>query len=115
MAGTAERLREDATALAGTADRLYRDMATVDSDGVISFELQTMLALPRAFRRRLLERAIGRVRDRSGGIDEALEAMDRTDRKPGARFAVVEGYELVLERERVLIRHATDGPAQRPG
>lgn len=102
MATSAARLGEDAKALRGMADRLYGDLATVETDG-IRFDIQTVLAMPRALQRRLLERAIGRIRDRSYGIDAALDALVRTDRKVDARFAVAEGNEIVLHRDHIKV------------
>ena len=75
MATSVDRLREDSNALNELADRLYRDLATGE-EGVVSFTRETFDRLPRALRRRLLERAVGRVRDRNSGIDEVLDALD---------------------------------------
>lgn len=76
MATSAERLHEDAQALEGLADRLYADIAE-GSGGGIRFALGPLLKMSRSFRRRLLEKAVGRVRDRSGGIDAVLDHLDR--------------------------------------
>jgi tRNA(Ile)-lysidine synthase len=104
MATSAERLREDAAALASIAERVYGEVAR-GADHDLEIAMDEMRVLPRALRRRLLEQAVGRVRDRSGGIDAALEALDR----PGAgpkRFAVASGIEITVEPERVLVRGA---------
>ena len=76
MATSAERLHEDAQTLDQLADRLYADSAQADEGG-IRFDLTLMLQMSRSFRRRLLEKAAGRVRDRSGGIDAVLDHLDR--------------------------------------
>ncbi len=102
IATSAERLGEDARALSAMADRLYKDLAAPESNG-IRFDIQTVLAMPRALQRRLLERAIGRVRDRSYGIDAAIDALARTERKVDARFAVAEGYEIVLHSDHIKV------------
>ncbi|CAN5740345.1 hypothetical protein BH18ACT15_BH18ACT15_09200 [soil metagenome] len=107
IAASAERLRSDSDALATLADRLYQTTATTEPRGV-SLDLPSLMALPRALRRRLLERAVGRVRDRSGGIEAALDALDR-EHKAHARFAVASGSEIVLEPGRLLVTGATDG------
>lgn len=110
MATSAARLAEDSGALREIADRLYADLArsgppAADTSGeafpepppertpssTITFDLQSVLALPRALRRRLLERAVGRVRDRAAGIDAVLDALERSDRKVPARFSLPEG------------------------
>ena len=60
--------------------------------------------MPRAYRRRILELAVGRVRDRSGGIDAALDALDRPEGTSGtARFAVADGAEIVISRDAVTV------------
>lgn len=76
MATSAERLGEDADALDALADRLYSDVAQSEGDGVM-FELAPLLKMARSFRRRLLEKACGRMRDRSGAIDAVLDHLDR--------------------------------------
>jgi tRNA(Ile)-lysidine synthase len=100
IAAAADDLRDDADALRVLADRLYGDMAE-SSDGVVSFDRTALLEMPRAFRRRMLERAIGRVRDRSGGIDAALVALDQ-DKATGS-FAVATGFEITLTAAQVLV------------
>ena len=76
MATSAERLSEDAAALEDLTDRLYTEIARA-KDGGITFELEPLLKIARSFRRRLLERASGRMRDRSGAIDAVLDHLDR--------------------------------------
>ncbi|MBK5226887.1 MAG: tRNA lysidine(34) synthetase TilS [Actinobacteria bacterium] len=99
IAMSAERLAEDAGALAGIADRLYADLVSEDDP---TFDRAALVALPRAVRRRLLEAAVGRVRDRSAGIDEVLDALD-ADPKAGARYALPGGREIVIEKDRVVV------------
>lgn len=103
IARSAERLREDAGALGTLADRLYDDVASHD-EGAVRLERAAVLALPRALRRRLFERAVGRLRDRSGGIDAALDALDAPDQPRGeARFAVAQGVEIVIAAGEVVV------------
>jgi hypothetical protein len=62
------------------------------------------MEMPRALRRRVLERAVGRVRDRSGGIDAALSALE--DGGTSQRFAVASGAEITLEATKVRVSNA---------
>lgn len=109
MARSCRRLSEDAEALGGIAERLYPGTATLTDAGV-QLATPDLVKLPRGLRRRLLERAVGRVRDRSGGIDAVL---DRLDAEPVVRgsFAVAEGIEVAVSPETVVIA----GSAQAPG
>jgi tRNA(Ile)-lysidine synthase len=111
IATSAERLREDTEALAGLADRVYTEIAVGFDEGV-RLPAGTMTSVPRALRRRLLEKAVGRIRDRSGGIEAALEALDDPG-GPLRRFAVAGGTEIVLEKEGdVVVRRAPLGVDQ---
>ncbi|MEA2448048.1 MAG: tRNA(Ile)-lysidine synthase, partial [Actinomycetota bacterium] len=103
IANSLERLTEDVDALGAQARTLYQGIAAADENGVYTLELDTFVALPRALRRRLLELAVGRVRDRSGGISEALDALERPARKPGARFALAEGGEIMIGKDRIVV------------
>ena len=103
VATSAQRLGEDASALDGLADTLFDQLAHRDESG-IQFDRTALVGAPRAFMRRLLERAIGRVRDRSGGIDEALDALDRDPAFTG-RLAVASGIEIVVSKDHVSIVH----------
>lgn len=102
MATSAQRLREDSVALRGLGERLFAEISET-GEGVVTLDLATLVGLPRALRRRILESAVGRVRDRSGGIDAALDALDDPDRGADARFAVAEGTEIVIGREKVRV------------
>ena len=104
IARSAERAREDADALRGLAERLAPGMIR-DAADEHYIPLQELIALPRALRRRVLEHAVGRVRDRSGGIEAALDALER-EHKPDARFAVAEGAQLGILGDRVIITRA---------
>lgn len=108
MATSVARLAEDAAALKQAAERLFEGMVERDGD-TVRFEIHAFGGLPRAYQRRLLEMAVGRVRDRSGGIDEALDALGRTERKVGARFAVVAEREIVLGKTHIEVRNAGSG------
>ncbi len=101
VAASSERLREDATALDRLAERIYGGVAAVTEDEV-TIERRALEPLPRALRRRVLERAIGRVRDRHAGIEEALDALER-EHKPGARFAVAGGAVIALDSDQVTV------------
>ena len=103
MATSAERLREDAAALDELGNRLYAELARAE-EGAIRFDLEAVLAMTRAFRRRLLERAVGRVRDRSGGIDAALDALDAETRVPGSSYRVASGIEIQIDSDHVVVR-----------
>ena len=102
MAMSIERLQEDADALNGLADRLYRDLATGE-EGIVSFSRATLDSLPRSLQRRLLERAVGRVRDRNAGIDEVLDALGAgTPKGKGeASFDLAGDVRVRLDRERL--------------
>jgi hypothetical protein len=50
----------------------------------------------------MLEHAVGRVRDRAGGIEAVLEALEG-EAKPGARFDVADGIEITLTREGIVV------------
>jgi tRNA(Ile)-lysidine synthase len=105
VANSAERLREDAQALAELADRLYPDVVT-DADGEQRIAVDALKSMPRALRRRLLESAVGRVRDRSGGIEAVLDALDRQDRTPrDAKFSAASGTEIAISGGDVVVRH----------
>jgi hypothetical protein len=105
VANSAERLREDAQALAELADRLYPDVVT-DADGEQRIAVDALTSMPRALRRRLLESAVGRVRDRSGGIEAVLDALDRQDRTPrDAKFSAASGTEIAISGGDVVVRH----------
>ncbi|MGH2808617.1 MAG: tRNA lysidine(34) synthetase TilS [Actinomycetota bacterium] len=108
MAASSQRLHEDAEAIERLADRLYTEVAK-PTEGATRFELPSLLAMTRGFRRRMLERAVGRVRDRSGGIDAALDALDDEGRTPGSEFAVASGITVVIGSDHVLV---TPGPQQ---
>jgi len=103
MATSAERLSEDAAALASIAERVALDVITSDDQGAtVRISTEALTALPRALRRRVLEVAVGRVRDRSGGIDAALEALDDVT-GDAKRFAVAGGAEIVVDRSETVV------------
>jgi tRNA(Ile)-lysidine synthase len=103
MAKSSERLLEDARALDAIAGRLFREVVTTEGDQS-KISLEAMLSMPRAYRRRVLELAVGRVRDRSGGIDAVLDALDRPEgAAKGARFAVAAGMEIVISSDAVTV------------
>ncbi|MDQ3940116.1 MAG: tRNA lysidine(34) synthetase TilS [Actinomycetota bacterium] len=102
MATAAQRLHEDAEALTQLADRLYTEIATPSDDGV-RLDLGALRLMTRSFRRRMLESAVGRVRDRSGGIDAALDALEDDARVPGSSYAVASGIEIRIHDDHVLV------------
>ncbi len=102
IASSSARLAEDASALAELSSRIYSDLARTDGEDV-RFALEGLRILPRALSRRLLEQGVGRQRDRSGGIEAALDALDGAVRT-GARFAVAAGAEIELEKDDLVVR-----------
>ena len=103
IATSAERLSEDAAALASLAARLAKDIVTSDDEGqTIRISTEALTGMPRALRRRVLEIAVGRVRDRSGGIDAALDALEAPGGEP-KRFAVAGGTEIVVGRAETVV------------
>ncbi|MDQ3987221.1 MAG: tRNA lysidine(34) synthetase TilS [Actinomycetota bacterium] len=108
IASSAERLREDAGALDALAERLFSELAK-STDEKISFERRAFAAIPNALRRRLLQLAVGRVRDRAGGIDAALVALDSPDFSQG-RFAVASGAEIIITKEAIHLERVTPLP-----
>lgn len=107
VATSVERLHEDAAALKLLAERLSADLIQA-GDGGPSIKLDLFTGLPRALRRRVLESAVGRVRDRAGGIDAALDALDDEHMVAPLRFSVASGKEIVIEKDVLLVR---EGPA----
>lgn len=109
IATSAERLGEDASLIASLADSLFMQLAKTEGD-LRTFELATFGQVPRAMQRRLLERAVGRLRDRSGAISSALEALARgaTD----VRFDLPSGGEIAITRGRVEVRAGASGETQ---
>ncbi|MDQ4094818.1 MAG: tRNA lysidine(34) synthetase TilS [Actinomycetota bacterium] len=112
IATSSERLVEDATTLDGLADTLYAQLAQRDGD-LVRFDRAAIDGIPRAFRRRLLERAIGRVRDRSAGIDEVLDALDKGAGSSG-RFSVTTGAEIELTQEALTVPVVSDDASGPP-
>ena len=102
MARSSELLRQDAEALGHLVDRLWAELATTTETGV-RFSRDGLAPLPRAFRRRLLELAVGQVRDRSGGIEAAVQAMDAHATRGDVRFAVASGIEISISGGEVLV------------
>ena len=102
IATSSARLAEDATALTRLSSRIYSDLARGAGD-VVRFSLEGLRVLPRALCRRLLEQAVGRIRDRSGGIEAALDALEEDERK-GTRFAVATGIEIEIGSKDLVVR-----------
>lgn len=108
IARSSEHLREDAQALEQLAARLYSELAAPTDDGV-GFPKGAFEALPRALQRRLLDGAVGRLRDRSGGIEATLDGI--ASKRVDVRYAVAGGIEIEIGHENVLIRgRSTDDP-----
>jgi tRNA(Ile)-lysidine synthase len=103
MATAIDRLGEDADALGGQAETLFAGLMKEDTERRLRFDLATIRRLPRALQRRILELAVGRVRDRAGGINAALDAVAGKTQKPDARFAVAEGGEIVVGTDEVIV------------
>ena len=107
IAQSAERLREDAVALDHLVDRVYSDIAKNDGDAT-RIQTDALLAIPRAFRRRILERAVGRVRDRSAGIDEVLDALDAGKPSGDKSFSIAGGTQIVVSSGEVVVEGSHD-------
>jgi tRNA(Ile)-lysidine synthase len=102
IATSSDRLLADGSALRDISERLYSEMARGEEDGV-SFDRAALAALAPALRRRLFERAVGRVRDRSGGIDAAVAAINRGP-DGDASFSVAGGTVIEASSDRVFVR-----------
>ena len=103
IARSSARLLEDAIALGGFVDRVYSDAAKVEG-AETRISMDTMLLLPRAFRRRMLELAIGRVRDRNAGIDEVLDALDDpAKRSSDATYDIASGITIRTSKTEVVV------------
>jgi tRNA(Ile)-lysidine synthase len=113
MGVSADRLREDSVALKQLGERVYEQVARPTLLG-IELDLALMVEAPRAFRRRILERAVGRVRDRSGGIDAVLDALERDTPPRGALFSVASGIEIEIGPDKLIVRKEP-GPAPADG
>jgi hypothetical protein len=110
IAQSSERLREDATALGQLAERLYGDIAKIEGD-TARISTEALLSMPRAFRRRILELAVGRVRDRSAGIDEVLDALDTKQVTAEAtEHSIAGGTQIKVSSDEVVVegRHGSD-------
>ena len=104
VARSADRLREDSEALDELKDRLYAGIATGDEAGAeIVLQLPAIRSMPRALRRRVLEDAVGRIRDRAAGIDDVLDALDREDPSGTKSFDLAGGGTLRLEGDRIVV------------
>lgn len=108
IAASSERLREDAEFLNGLTDTIYTRVATPGDEGVV-IKRELFVELGRPMRRRVLERAVGRLRDRSGGIQAALDALEGSP-SSGARFAVSSGNEIEIRKEEVVVHKAGEAP-----
>jgi tRNA(Ile)-lysidine synthase len=102
IARSAESLRDDAQLLETLATSVFGELAR-EGEGRVTLPTDRVSELPRALKRRVLERAVGEVRDRSGGIDAAVDALDVKPVKTGARFAVASGIEIVIGHDVVTV------------
>lgn len=106
IATSAERLAEDADLLKSLAETSFGQIARRTADEV-RFDLDAVRLAPRALQRRLLAQAIGPVRDRSGGIDAALDALDRMGRDEvqlPVSFDVAAGATISMTRDHVVVK-----------
>ncbi len=101
IARSCERLSEDSDALRGIADRLYPGIAS-SVESSVQLATPDLVKLPRGLRRRLLEQAVGRVRDRSGGIEAVLDRLEDDTITP-ASFAVAEGIKVGVSSDTVVV------------
>jgi hypothetical protein len=103
MAESGSRLREDDSALGFLAERIFRDISTQEAEAVV-LDREAMLAMPRALQRRMLEMAVGHVRDRSGGIEAALDGLAGLHASSSdKRFAVASGIEISIAPDAVRV------------
>ena len=112
IASSSERLREDAEALAQLSDAVYGQVGTSSGD-VVRIKRDLFVELSRALRRRVLERAVGRVRDRSGGIQAALDAAEG-EVPTGAQFNVAAGIEIVFAKEEIVVSRSSERSDGKP-
>jgi hypothetical protein len=86
------------------AERVFKDISTTETEGIV-LDRESMLAMPRALQRRMLEIAVGHVRDRSGGIEAALDGLAGLHGSTplDKRFAVASGIEISIGSQRVLV------------
>jgi tRNA(Ile)-lysidine synthase len=103
VARSADRLREDSTALDELKERLYAGIASGDEEGEITLQLGAVRSMPRALRRRVLEDAVGRIRDRAAGIDEVLDALERYEGPSPKSFDLAGGGNLRLEGDAIVV------------
>ena len=106
MARSAEQLRVDAYALKDLAERLYADLVRA-SDDAVEFDRAAFGAVPRALQRRLLEKATGPIRDRSGGIEAALDAV--AEQRMGTTFDVAGGGKIEVGDPNVRVLRPVEG------
>ena len=112
VATSSQRLWEDAATLDGLATTLYEQIARTTETGA-TFERAGLAGVPRALRRRLLETAVGYVRDRSGGIEEALDALDKGPASTGT-FSVAGGASIEIGGEEVVIARGSQETVPAP-
>ncbi|HEV3473425.1 MAG TPA: tRNA lysidine(34) synthetase TilS [Actinomycetota bacterium] len=102
IARSAELLKEDAVMLEELADGLFGQMAKHEEEAT-SFDLDALKGIPRPFRRRLLERAVGEIRDRAPGIEAVMDALDKGTSNVPARFSLTSGIEVIIESDKVVV------------
>jgi tRNA(Ile)-lysidine synthase len=102
IARSADRMLEDSRSLDQLKDRLYAGIASGEGD-TITLQLEAIRTMPRALRRRVLEDAVGRIRDRAAGIDEVLDALDRDDGSRPKSFDLAGGGTLRLEENAIVV------------
>ena len=108
IAQSSERLREDSLALGQLAERVYSEIVKVEGDTARA-STEALLSMPRAFRRRILELAVGRVRDRAAGIDEVLDALEDPDkRSKDASFDIAGGITITTSSSEVVVAGRSD-------
>ena len=107
IARSADRLGEDSKALDELKERLYAGIASSSSEDEdagreIRLQMPAIRSMPRALRRRVLEDAVGRIRDRAAGIDEVLDALEK-DPEGTKSFALAGGGTLRLEGDSIVV------------
>lgn len=106
MATSIDRIAEDATALATQAERLFEGLVRRSGTQQI-LDLATMLKLPKALRRRVLESAVGPLQDRGPGIAEVLNALDGPLRS-GMHFDISGGWAVDVDEEKLIVSRPPD-------
>lgn len=103
---SAERAAEEAAALDAIAQGLAGSLRT--RGDLIVIDRDVIEAAPRALQRRLLESAVGRIRDREPALDEALDWLERAQQGAAAHFDLPGGAAIDIDAAEVKVRSGAD-------